>query len=121
MEKCLQGHHGVDGIHSLIDIQLGACSAHPHCKCAVLCFSPQHWSCSKQHERWLCRSDTSRKSRLGLLKRAAPQDGVRWIEVDPFVCFHTGAAWEDGFKVHMVISRCVDSILKSCRNRKCLE
>jgi carotenoid cleavage dioxygenase-like enzyme len=51
-------------------------------------------------------TDLSRPSRLGLLQRAAPHKGVHWIPVDPFVCFHTANAWDDGDKVHVVFCRC---------------
>ncbi|NJR43010.1 MAG: hypothetical protein HC767_10445 [Akkermansiaceae bacterium] len=48
-----------------------------------------------------------RKSRLGLLRRAAPEEGLRWFDVDPFVVFHAAAAWEEGGRVHVIICRCL--------------
>ena len=57
-----------------------------------------------------CRSDTTCKSRLGLLNRAAPEEGLQWFEVDPFVCLHTGAAWEEGSLVHLVTCRRASSL-----------
>ena len=40
------------------------------------------------------------------MKRAAPEEGVQWFEVPAFVGLHTAAAWEEGSKVHLVLSRC---------------
>ena len=31
---------------------------------------------------------------------------MQWFEVAAFVGMHTAAAWEDGNKVHLVVSRC---------------
>lgn len=50
--------------------------------------------------------DRSRESRIGLLRRDAPEAGVRWYGVAPFVCFHTATAWDDGDRVHLVICKC---------------
>lgn len=46
-----------------------------------------------------------RNSRLGLLQRAAPEAGVKWFEVAPFVAFHAAAAWEEHSNVHVIICR----------------
>jgi carotenoid cleavage dioxygenase-like enzyme len=40
------------------------------------------------------------------LKRAAPGEGLQWFEVDPFVAFHSAAAWEEGDHIHVIICRC---------------
>ena len=31
---------------------------------------------------------------------------MQWFEVAPFVGMHTATSWEEGSKVHLVISRC---------------
>ena len=49
-------------------------------------------------------------SRLGLLRKAAPEAGVfQWFDVEPFFAFHTINAWEeaDGDTVCVAMCRCV--------------
>jgi carotenoid cleavage dioxygenase-like enzyme len=58
--------------------------------------------------------DRKRPCRIGLLKRANPSEAVRWFDVEqPFACFHTANAWEDGDRVNLVVSWCVMSRLGS--------
>jgi hypothetical protein len=67
------------------------------------------------------RTERGLNSRLGLLRRAAPEEGVQWFEVPPFVGMHTAAAWDEGSRVHVVLCKCAPSCmhpmhvqLKSC-------
>ena len=51
---------------------------------------------------------TDKPSRIGLVRLAAPQEGVfKWFEVPPFTCFHTANAWEeDDGAVCVALCRC---------------
>jgi carotenoid cleavage dioxygenase-like enzyme len=53
------------------------------------------------------RTDKSKQCRIGLIKRAAPEDGVQWFDVNSFLVVHAAHAWEDGDSVHVVTGRCV--------------
>jgi carotenoid cleavage dioxygenase-like enzyme len=120
MELCPLGHHVVHGMHFQCSMTYSLVSSAFIWAMSVRCGASHRPVLARFHEiftknhSWLCSSDSSCNSRLGLLKRAAPQDGVTRFEVDPFVCFHTGAAWEDGSKVHLVAARCIASILMFC-------
>ena len=42
-------------------------------------------------------TDSSKPSRIGLLRKSEPEKGVfEWFEVEPFFGFHTMNAWEEG-------------------------
>lgn len=62
--------------------------------------------------------DKSRSSRIGLLRRADPEAAMRWFDVDPFVCFHTATAWDDGDMVHLVLCRCAPTPSEPCTATK---
>eukprot|EP00892_Ulva_mutabilis_P001430 jgi/Ulvmu1/11288/UM074_0003.1 len=49
--------------------------------------------------------DKSRPSRIGLLRRAAPDAAAVWFDVEPFSCFHTATAWDDADTVHLVLCK----------------
>lgn len=51
----------------------------------------------------------SGSGRIGLLSRRDPTQPVLWFEVDPYVCFHTVNAWEEGDLVHITCCRCAAS------------
>lgn len=52
------------------------------------------------------RLDREKKCRIGLMQRAAPEEGVRWFDVDSYLSLHSASAWEEGDNVHVVIERC---------------
>lgn len=70
---------------------------------AALVFEPEEMA---RRGRMPFAVDTERESRIGLLRRDAPEAGVRWYAVAPFVCFHTATAWDDGDQVHLVLCKC---------------
>jgi len=41
-------------------------------------------------------------SRIGVIPRRGGNADVRWFEVEPFFCYHTIAAWEEGTEVVLV-------------------
>ena len=53
-------------------------------------------------------SNTTVPSRIGLMRKNAPEQGVaHWFEVPPFFAFHTVHAWEeDKDTVILVVIRC---------------
>jgi carotenoid cleavage dioxygenase len=54
------------------------------------------------------RWDPSHGARIGVLDRAAPHDGVTWIEVEPFFVFHFLNAHDDGDAV----------VVEGCRSER---